>query len=191
VFQEMIVRRMLPRSLTFSLVLALAPVTLHAQQPGAMDPSQLPPDVQEVFAELKQVQSQIEPIQQEALADPELQAEQAALGEQIQTAMADVNPDMPQQMQRLQELAAEAESAQSEQDQARIGEILTEARDIEVALQDAQAQALQRPDLAPRVQAFQQKVQAKMVEVDPAANDLIQRMGELESRLMALMVQPR
>jgi hypothetical protein len=30
-----------------------------------------------------------------------------------------------------------------------------------------------------------------MVEVDPAADDLIQRMGELENRLMALLVQPQ
>jgi hypothetical protein len=187
----MIVRTNLTRCLVTSIALALAPVALNAQQPGALDPSQLPPEAQEVLAEMEQVQAEIEPIQRQALADPELQAEQAALGAQIQTVMTELNPAVPQQMERLQELSAEAESAQSEQDQARIEEILTEARGIEIELQEAQTQAVQRPDVAPRVQAFQEKIQAKMVEVDPAADDLIQRMGELENRLMALLVQPQ
>lgn len=184
-----ILRFNLTRTIVAALALAVVPAGAQAQEPGGVDPSQLPPEVQEAIMELQQLQAQLQPIQQQAMADPEIQAEQQELGTQIQTAMAEADPEVPQHMARLQELAGDAEAAQAGEDQARMAAILEEAQVIEMQLNQAQQEALQRPEIAPRVEAFQQKVQARMVEVDPNAGALIERMDELQTQLMALMVR--
>lgn len=179
----------LTRTIVAALALVIAPAAAQAQQPGGLDPSQLPPEAQQAIVELQQLQAQLQPIQAEAMADPEIQSEQQELGTQIQTAMAEADPSVPQHMARLQELASDAEAAQAGDDQARMSEILQEAQVIETQLQQAQQQALQRPEIAPRVEAFQQKLEERMLEVDPNAGALIERMDELQTQLMALMMQ--
>ena len=101
----------LTRTIVAALALAIAPAAAQAQQPGGLDPSQLPPEVQQAIMELQQIQAQLQPIQQQAMADPAIQAEQQELGTQIQTAMAEADPEVPQHMARLQELAGDAEQA--------------------------------------------------------------------------------
>lgn len=179
----------LTRTIVAALIAVAAPTALQAQEPGAFDPNQLPPEVQQAIMELQQIQAQLQPIQAQVLADPEIQAEQAALGEEIQSAMAEANPAVPQHMARLQELAGDAEAAQSSQDEGRMNEILQEAQGLEMQLQQAQQQALQRPEIAPRIEAFQEKIEARMLAVNPEAGALMERLGELQTQLMAMMVQ--
>ena len=177
------------RTIVAALIAVAAPVALQAQTPGALDPNQLPPEVQQAIMELQQIQAQLQPIQEQVLADPEIQAEQAALGEEIQSAMTQADPSVPRHMARLQELAGAAEAAQSEQDQAKMTEIIEEAQGLEMQLQQAQQQALQRPEIAPRIDAFQEKVESRMLAVNPEAGALMERLDELQTQLMAMMVQ--
>lgn len=168
-----------------SLMLLLGSAGAVAQQ--GMDPSQVPPEAQELMAELQQIQAQLEPIQAEALQDPEILAEQQTLGEEIQAAMAELDPSTPDRMARLQELVTEAQAAQAAQDAEAVQVLMTEAQGIQARLQEAQAQALERPEIAPRVEAFQKQLQAKMVEIDPEAEPLIQRAADLDEELTELM----
>lgn len=166
------------------MALALLPLGLQAQepQPGALPA--LPQEAQEVLQQMQVVQQDLSRIQQEALSDPELQAEQAALGEQLQLAMAQANPQVPQQIERLEQLMGEAQQAQQNQDAEKMQQIVAEAQGLEASLQEAQAAALQRPEIAPQIQSFQDKLEAKMVEVDSSTPQLIQRLQELEMELM-------
>lgn len=165
-----------------AIALAFAPAALMAQQPGAIDP-----EAQELFAELQEIQTELEPIQQEALSDPEIQAAQEALSSRIQQVMATVDPATPERIERLQSLMAEAEAAQAEEDEQSMMEIVAEAQQIEQSLQAAQAQAIQSPDLQPEVQGFQETLQEKMLEIDPAAEQLIERAQEIDQRLALLL----
>lgn len=156
-----------------------------AQQ--GVDPADLPPEAQEIMVELRQIQTQLEPIQQQALQDPELQTEQQDLGQRIQTAMVEVDPATPEHMARLQELVTEAQAAQAEQDAEAVNEIMTEAQGLQERLQEAQSVALERPEIAPRLEAFQERLQSKMVEIDPESEPLITRAQELDERLAEII----
>ncbi|MEX2610748.1 MAG: hypothetical protein WEA24_12435 [Gemmatimonadota bacterium] len=170
-----------------ALVALMAPAAVSAQG-GGMDPTQqLPPEAQELIAELQQLQAQIQPIQQQALADPEIQAAQEKLGADVQEAMAEQDPEVPQHIERLETLIAGAQAAQAEQDQTRMAELVAEAQQIEQRLQAAQTEALELPEIAPRVEAFQQQLKDKMVEVDPESETLLKRFEELNERLAVLM----
>lgn len=172
------------------LALFLVPGALVAQQPG-LNPAELPPEAREAFTELQQIQSELAPIQQAALQDPAIQSAQQALGAQLQEAMLEVDPRTPDHIAQLEALAAEAQTAQAEQDQQRFAEILAEAQQIERDLQSAQTAALQDPAIQPQVEGFQAQLQEKMVEVDPEAERLIQRAEELDQRLAVLLGSAR
>jgi len=169
------------------LALVLSPLGLAAQEEDAPAAPAMPPEAEELIVELQQVQMELEPIQQQALSDPDLQAAGEALAAVVQDAMEDVDPSTPERMDRLQTLMTEAEAAQTDQDEARMREIVTEARQIEQQLQTVQAQAVQRPEIAARVEEFQDRLQAKMIEVDPEAEPLMERARELNERLAALL----
>ena len=169
-----------------ALLAALAPAGLMAQE-GVVTPAQLPPEAQELIAELQQIQADLAPIQQRAFQDQELAAEQQALAADIETRMVEADPSVPAQVERLRALMAGARDAQEAGDQERMNEVVTEARHIEQRLQSAQAAALQHPDIAPRLEAFQSHLQERMVEVDPAAATLLARAKEIDRRLTDLL----
>ena len=171
-----------------ALLAVLTPATLMAQD-GAVAPPQLPPEARELIAELQQIQSELEPIQQQAFQDPELAAEQQALAADIEVYMVAADSSVPAQVERLRALMAGARDAQDAGDRDRMNEVVMEARQIEQRLQSAQAAALRHPEIAPRVEAFQANLQERMVEVDPSAATLLARAKEIDRRLTALLDQ--
>lgn len=165
------------------LVVALcAPATLSAQQQ-----QQLPPEVQEWAIELQELQSQLQPLQEQALQEPEIQAEQASVVEALFETMVASNPETAQRIERLEGLMQEAQAAQEAGDAERIAQLSAEAAELQPQIQAAQAEALSHPDVQPRVAAFQQKLNARVVEIDPAAEQVIERIAELDARIAAAM----
>lgn len=171
------------RRTTPLLLLALAPIGLSAQQAAP----QIPEEARELVTELQQIQAQLQPVQQQALQDAELQAEQQALGQKIQEVMLASNPAVQSGLERLQALQQEAQEAHAAEDQEKLGALVTEAQTIEAQLQQSQAAALESPEVAAEVESFEAKVQAKMVEIDPDAASLIARYRELESELRTIV----
>lgn len=166
------------------LVVALcAPATLSAQQ----QQQQLPPEVQEWAIELQELQSQLQPLQEQALQEPEIQAEQASVVEALFETMVASNPETAQRIERLEGLMQEAQAAQEAGDAERIAQLSAEAAELQPQIQAAQAEALSHPDVQPRVAAFQQKLNARVVEIDPAAEQVIERIAELDARIAAAM----
>ncbi len=174
------------RALLPAAVLALLPGALLAQEP-APAPQGPSPEVQGWLAELQQLHGRLESIQRQALEDPALSAAQTELGSNIRLAMQSVDPALEQSMTRIQALEAEAMTAQQAGDQARLQEIGAEAQEIQQRFLSAQQQALQKPELAAQVEAFQGRLEAKMREVDPSAEQLIARFQELEQKLSGAM----
>lgn len=182
-------RMTLIRATFLSLLFAMVPLGLFAQQQDAIDPEQLPPEAQELITELQQLQAQLQPIQQQVLQDPEIQTAQQTLAADIQEAMAEMDPSTPERLERLQELMTQAQAAQEEQDATAMGEIVAEARALEEQLQAAQAAAIESPEIAPRVEEFEARILEKMVEVDPEAESMIERAQELDAKLAAVLGQ--
>ena len=117
------------------LVVALcAPATLSAQQ-------QLPPEVQEWAIELQELQSQLQPLQEQALQEPEIQAEQASVVEALFETMVASNPETAERIERLEELMQEAQSAQEAGDAERIAQLSAEAAELQPQIQAAQGLA--------------------------------------------------
>ncbi|MEX0912721.1 MAG: hypothetical protein WD737_07390 [Gemmatimonadota bacterium] len=163
------------------------PTAALAQSATANQPSEQ--ELQTWFTELEQVHQELEGLQQQALQDPELSAQQEAIGEEIQVAMNDADPTLDQRMSRVAELEAEAEAAQQAGNAERLQQIVSEAQQIQQHFMAVQETALGQPAIADRLASFQEQLEDRMVDIDPEAEALIERFRELEQRIGAALME--
>lgn len=176
---------------TFNLAIVAAsiaalPLAAAAQQPVQQ---QLPAEAQQLMAEAQEIQTQIQPVQMQALQDPALQQQQQQLSGVIDSALTEVDPTVPQKMARLQELQGEAAAAQQAEDMDAVRAAVIEAQEIQTAIGEAQQQVLQQPAIEQRVDQFQTALRAKMVEIDPDTEPLLQRLSEIDDQLSEMFAQ--
>lgn len=164
----------------------MLPAAALAQTPAPADPSE--EQVEAWFNEFQQVHQQLEGIQAEALQDPALNAAQEELGEEIQLAMATADPNLDQRVARVQAIEAEAAAAQQEGDVERLQELMGEAQDIQNHFMQVQAATLEQPAIATKLAAFQEQLEARMIDINPEAQALMTRFRELEQRIEAALM---
>jgi hypothetical protein len=173
----------IPNRIAVLLALLLVPAGLRAQQGQPAEQEQLPPEAQALVVEIEQIHARLEPVQDRALADPAIREEREALSGTIASAIERLDPGLAEHLERYSALEGEVAEAQAAGDQARIREIFDEAAIIERRYEAAQASALSQPEVAVRVQRFQARLLAKMTELEPQAESLVERLEELDSRL--------
>jgi chromosome segregation ATPase len=172
--------------------LAAAPTALSAQV-AAPAPADAPVDsaaaaqIQGWLAEIQQINGRLQELQQRAMQDPELAAEQEALGARIRTAMEAADPELQPSLERVEALQSEAVAAEQQADTARLMEIGEELRQIESRFMTAQEQALAQPEISSDLDAFQVALQSRLVELDPEAPQLIARFQELQQMLASAL----
>lgn len=157
-----------------ALALVALPAALAAQEAPAAQQEQAPAQT-----EAEQIQSRLQQIQTRALQDPALVAAQDSLGSEITATMERVDPTFRAQAQRAEALKAEVEAARAAKDNAKLNQLATEATQLQQGFAAARERAMQDPQLSARVQAFQQRIVAKMVELDPETQNLLTRLQSL------------
>lgn len=175
------------------LALLALPVSAEAQAAAA------PPSVEEEsdsaatariqgwVLEMQDLDGRLQALQQQALADSALDAQQAELGERIRAAMMEADPTLEGSMARVDELQLEAAAADERADTTRLEQIGAEVRRIESQFFDAQRRALTIPEISAELEAFQARVEARIVELEPRVPEMIARFVELRERLAAAL----
>lgn len=131
--------------------------------------------------EAMQIQMRLMQTQQQALQDPELQAAQETVTEELLAAMEQADPTLAEKSERAEAMQAEIHAAQQAEDQARLQELAGEAQQLEMAFATAQQQAMQDPELQASMGAFQDRMVAKMTEIDPETPQLIARLEQIQA----------
>lgn len=167
--------------------LAVLPVAAQAQQSSMPADPQTQQQVATWVTEMQQIQGQLQQLQMQALQDEQLSATQEQVGERIRTAMAEIDPTLEQTLERAQAIETEAATAQQAGDAARLEQLGAEMQQIDAKFQAAQRQAFQNQELVAMVQAFQERVERKMVELDPTMEERLARLEELQMQLTAVM----
>jgi hypothetical protein len=190
-----------------TLLLGL-PVTVVAQQPAAGPPppaatapaagaatgaapaQALTPEqqaIQNLFNEYQELHSQLQGLQGQALQDPQLSADQEALGNDIRVAMEAYDPMMKQRLGRVNAIETEASAAQAAGDMPKLQLLMSEAQEIEQHFMSVQESVMEQPEIAAKVDAFQSKLEQKMIQISPGAQALMTRFRALETQLQAAM----
>ena len=184
------------RRASFAALIGIAlPALAAAQQaPTSAPAGEQPPltaqeqEMQGWYDELQQLHTQLQTIQEQALADQTLAARQEALGEEIRLAMAARDATVQQQIDRMSSLETEAISAQQTNNIQRLQELMTEATGIQEHLMNLQQQVIEEPSMAAKLDLFQTDLQKKMAELNPNAQQMMERFQELEAKLTAAMM---
>jgi chromosome segregation ATPase len=170
------------------LGLALMCAPLAAQE---MPQQQLPPEIQEMLEEFEEKREQVIELREAALEqNAELREREEAIGDQIEGAMRAVEPELDDLVQRMEALEREFQSAQQAQDMERLQSIMTQAQELDGRLQQAQAQALERDEVQGAIAAFEDDLMSAMKEIDPEAEEILERVQELAERLSAAQGPP-
>jgi len=172
-------------ALLTALSLAAIPQVGGAQQ--SLGPTRLPDGAQVLINEMQQIHSQLGPMQERALQDPELREAGDSLGASIMRAMEELEPETPSLIARINELAPQIQAAQEAQDQERFVTLVTEAGEIDQLLQITRSEAAERPDILRFVEAFEDRVQSRMVSDNPSAAGLLERLEALNGQLAVLL----
>lgn len=148
--------------------------------PAHLAAQDAPPAVAEMTVE--QVQARLQAIQQRALQEPEMQAKQAAVGEEVVATMHRVEPTFTENAARAEAMQADIAAAQEASDNERLHALNAEAQQLQQAFAAARALAMQDGALQATIQAFQGEVVAKMREMDPDTDALLARLNELNGQ---------
>jgi hypothetical protein len=159
-----------------------APAVVSAQQPSPQQPS---PEVQQLLVERQQLTVRLGELQEQALQNEELREQQTVVSDAVRGAMIEADPTMQEKLDRIDAIMEEAREAQSAADMDRIAALTTEAEALQPQIREAQARALARPEIEQQVDAFQLALRTRMVELDPQAAELLDRLDELNRRIQA------
>lgn len=150
-------------------------------QPGAPGAQQgMDPEMMALMTEAQELQQRLAPIQEEAMQDEELSTQLEELRNRIESAMRDEAPGLFEQME---EFESEFMAAQEAGDQERAQEIGMEAQGVEMELQSAQQTVLARPEIDQAIQDFETAQRERMLEIDPEAGELMDRMDEIRAEM--------
>jgi len=139
-----------------------------------------------LIGELQSIDRTLQPIRNAALQDPELQAQQGRLVEQVQAAMAEIDPGVEADMARFDSLRAEFGAAQQAGEQERVEALATELRMLQASLQQTQGEALEQEEVAAALETFRSDLEDRMRAADPRADSLIERAEQLRQQLEAM-----
>jgi hypothetical protein len=149
-----------------------------------MDVQPAPDSVQAMVAEYQEKARRYTDIYNQAFAaNSQLQTREAEINEMIMAALIATHPQAEEQMARLDAIETEAFSAQQAQDMVKLGELITEANNLQSGLRAAQEIVLQRDDVKTRIESFEADLLVAMVAIDPETNSLRTRLDELSAVL--------
>ncbi|HSH46390.1 MAG TPA: hypothetical protein VK966_11155 [Longimicrobiales bacterium] len=171
-------------ALMLTLLMGVAACDSSDAEPEAQEQAapgeQLDTDMAQRFMELQTIQQQLRPVQEQALQDEEI----AAQLEEIQTRMdAAMREEKGEAIDRMTALQEELMAAQTDGDQEAMQTLMAEAQGLQVELQEAQSEILERPEFKGPVEAFEAAHRARMIEIDPEAEALLDRMDELVAEM--------
>lgn len=186
------------RASLVALAAVALPLGLSAQQNPASRPAAMPGrgptltaaqrEMQAWYAELMQIGQRLQAAQIKAMQDPQLRAEQEALGRDLKAAVVRADPSLANLETRASAMEAEARRAQQAGDQAKLNRLAQDAQQIQVRLVNAQNRVMrEQPALATRAKAFEEHLRRKMIQVEPQTMALVERGKLLQSRLAGAM----
>ncbi len=147
-----------------------------AEQPAGQGQMPMGAETMQQVMEVQQIQQRLEPISRQALQDEELASQLAELQARVQAAMREENPELVDRMEEFQEKMTAAQQAS---DQAALQNLRLGANGLQQEVQQLQAAVLERPEIRESIQEFEAAHRARMTEIDPEAEALIERLDEI------------
>ncbi|HYW05702.1 MAG TPA: hypothetical protein VE913_02030 [Longimicrobium sp.] len=173
-----------------AMIVLVFPAALGAQArpaaarvPRANQATTTRDEARAMMTELQGISQRLQAAHSRAMQDPQLSSTQATLMRDIKTAMERQDPQLPQLAERVRVLEAEARAAQGRNDAARVQTLTREFATIRQRFMRAQQSVLQQPAIAQRARAFDARLHARLIQVEPQTDQLLARSKQLQERI--------
>lgn len=171
-------------------LLTLAPFggTTAAQVEAA--PTLIPQDsVQIVLTRFQTLQQELGTLQQEVMnSTPALQDQQAEVSGLVETAVSEIDPTLQADMEmRMPVIQQEAQAAQAAGDTTVLRTLEEEFLTLRTRAEDAQQDAVEQPEIAAVIDAFEEALKAEMSSRDPEVESTLAELEVLAERLDATL----
>jgi len=162
-------------------LLAAAALALPAAAAAQTTPAPAPAAPAAAANETAQLQARLGQLQQQAMADPSLKPAQDSLTAAVNGGMAKLDPAAPGKVARAAALQGEVAAAQSANDNAKLNALAAEAQQLQQYFAGIQPRVAALPEVQAARQAFTQRLFAKMKELDPNAQQYVDRLTALRN----------
>jgi hypothetical protein len=164
-----------------ALPAAAAAQTTPAPQHQHPAPAPAPAPSANPQAELQQIQQRLGQLQQQALQDSAVQAAQKKFGDEVMAAMQGLDPEAKNKAARGEALNQEVEAARAANDNAKLNQLAAEAQQLQTYFAGLQQRALALPEIQEKRKAYLAVLLARMNQIDPQAQALVDRMEALRN----------
>lgn len=131
--------------------------------------------------EAAQLQAKLGTLQQQALRDPSLKAAQDSFTAVVNAGMAKLDPAATGKLARAASINADVEAARAANDNARLNQLAAEAQQLQAYFAGMQPRVGALPEVQAARQVFLERVFAKMKEIDPNAQQYVDRLTALRN----------
>lgn len=132
-------------------------------------------------AEIQQIQQRLGQLQQQASQDVGVKAAEEKFGADLMAAMEQLDPQAKTKAARGQALNQEVEAARAANDNAKLNQLAAEAQQLQAYFTGLRQRALALPEIQEKRKAYLAVLFAKMNEIDPQAQALVDRLEALRN----------
>ncbi|HEX6751675.1 MAG TPA: hypothetical protein VF092_30560 [Longimicrobium sp.] len=161
------------------------PVNARAATPGAVSEA----TARQWMAELQQIQARLQAAHNRVMQDAQLRGAQESLMQDVKAAMQRTDPGLDALAAQVERMRSMAATAAQRGDRARLQQLNAELVPIQQRFMAAQQQAMQQPAIRQRAAALEERLHARMLQVEPETDRLLARGRELQGRLLQIAQQ--
>lgn len=133
--------------------------------------------------ELQRISARLQAAHNRAMEDAQLRAAQEAFMRDVKASMQRTDPGLDVLATRVRTIQAEGAAAQQRGDRARLRTLNQELSQIQARFMTAQENVMKQPAMAQRAKQLEERLHARMLQVEPETDRLIARGKDLQSRL--------
>ena len=131
-------------------------------------------------AEIQQITARLGELQKPALQDPAVQAANDSVTAAIEAALK-TDQAYQQLAQQAEQYKADVAAAQAAGDNEKLSQLADQGKLLQQGMNVSRRKAMSDPAVQKQMEAYKARLFEKMVEIDPQAKTLAQRLGELNS----------
>jgi chromosome segregation ATPase len=165
------------------------PAALAAQAPRPMAARPATPsanasaEARTWLNELQRISARLQAAHNRAMEDQRLRTAQEAFMRDVKASMQRVDPGLDVLATRVRTIQSEGAAAQQRGDRARLRTLNQELSQIQARFMTAQQNVMRQPAMAQRARQLEEQLHARMVQVEPETDRLIERGKDLQARL--------
>jgi hypothetical protein len=167
------------------LTLSFGAAMIVAQEGQQMDEEYL----QTLYSEYMGIQQQLQAIQQQAFQDPTISESADDFSDLIDAKLIDLDAEAKVMVERREKIREDMDEARDSEDMESMQQLQQEHQQIEAQLEPLMQTVMQDPEVSAEQSKLETMIINKMVEIEPDASQMFDRIDEITEVFQSMSPQ--